>query len=66
VVPIKLRINRMSRLEAAWGPASGKTPLNGAAWRGDVDVIYGEPIWFSSDTTPAQATDRLEEALAAL
>jgi hypothetical protein len=31
-----------------------------------VDLVFGEPIWFSSDTTPAEATDRLEEALAAL
>ncbi len=66
VVPIKLRVNRMSRLEAVWKAGSAKTPLNGTGWRGDVDVVFGEPIWFSSDTTPAEATARLEEALAAL
>jgi len=66
VVPIKLRVNRMSRLEAVWKAGSAETPLNSTGWRGDVDVVFGEPIWFSSDTTPAEATARLEELLAAL
>jgi long-chain acyl-CoA synthetase len=66
VVPTKLRINRMSRLDAVWESIAAKTPLNGAGWRGDVEVIFGEPIWFPSDTTPAEATARLEEALASL
>jgi long-chain acyl-CoA synthetase len=65
VVPTKLRINRMSWLDYYW-PSDNKPTHNGASLRGDVDLVFGEPIWFSSDTTPAEATDRLEEALAAL
>ena len=49
---------------------AGRVPpnLNGtkAAPRGEVEVVFGEPIWFPSDTDPAVATTRLEEALAAL
>ena len=42
----------------------------GASWpikgRPPVYVVFGEPIWFTADTTPDQATTQLEEALAAL
>jgi hypothetical protein len=31
-----------------------------------VEVVFGDPIWFTSDVTPEQATAKLEEALAAL
>lgn len=65
VVPTKLRINRMSWLDAFW-PGTRNGNHNGASPRGDVEVVFGEPMWFSSDTTPAEATTRLEEALAAL
>jgi long-chain acyl-CoA synthetase len=65
VVPTKLKVNRMSWLDYYW-PSSNKPTHNGASLRGDVDLVFGEPIWFASDTTPAQATERLEEALAAL
>ncbi len=65
VVPVKLRINRMSWLDAFW-PGSRNGGHNGASPRGEVEIVFGEPIWFSSDTTPAEATARLEETLAAL
>ena len=65
VVPIKLRIDRMSWLDAFW-PGSRNDHHNGASPRGAVEIVYGEPIWFSSDTTPTEATSRLEEALATL
>jgi long-chain acyl-CoA synthetase len=65
VVPTKLRINRMSWLDYYW-PVGDRPDRNGASLRGDVEIVYGEPIWFTSDTTPDQATTRLEEALAAL
>jgi hypothetical protein len=65
VVPTKLKVNRMSWLDYYW-PSSNKPTHDGASLRGDVDLVFGEPIWFSADTTPAEATTRLEEALAAL
>jgi long-chain acyl-CoA synthetase len=65
VVPTKLRINRMSWLDYYW-PSRNRPNGNGASLRGDVEVVFGPPIWFTSDTTPDQATTQLEEALAAL
>jgi long-chain acyl-CoA synthetase len=67
VVPTKLRIRQMSWVDAYW-PGREPPNLNGtrAAPRGDVEVVFGEPIWFASDTDPAVATNRLEEALGAL
>jgi long-chain acyl-CoA synthetase len=55
VVPMKININRMSRLDAP-----------GSSWRGDVEVVFGEPMWLDADTDPATATTRLEEAVRAL
>ena len=52
-----------------WMPTGRQRPnLNGtrAAPRGAVEVVFGEPIWFPSGFPPADATTRLEEALAAL
>jgi long-chain acyl-CoA synthetase len=65
VVPVKLRITRMSWLDAFW-PGTRNGNHNRASLRGQVEIVFGEPIWFSSDTTPADATTRLEEVLAAL
>ena len=65
VVPTKLKVNRMSWLDYYW-PSSNKPTHDGASLRGDVDLVFGAPIWFGVDTTPAEATERLEEALAAL
>jgi hypothetical protein len=67
VVPTKLRIRSMSWLDSVFFAALAKrVPYDGASLRGEVEVVFGEPIWFNSDTTPAEATTRLEEALAAL
>jgi long-chain acyl-CoA synthetase len=55
VVPMKLNIHQMSRIDAPGNP-----------WRGDVEVVFGEPMWFDSDTSPTDATARLEAAVAAL
>jgi len=57
VVPMKLKVNRMSRLDAA-------TP--GLPWRGEVELVFGEPIHFAWDADYAAATDRLETAVSAL
>ncbi len=55
VVPMKININRMSRLDAP-----------GSSWRGDVEVVFGEPMWLDADADPVAATTRLEDAVRAL
>ena len=57
VVPMKVKIHRLSWVDQR-GP--GTSP------RGDVEVIFGEPILFDAGTEPTAATARLEEAVAAL
>jgi long-chain acyl-CoA synthetase len=57
VVPVKLKIRRMSILDRRRLPA---------ALRGDVELVVGEPIWFDAGTDAAGATSRLEAAVAAL
>jgi long-chain acyl-CoA synthetase len=55
VVPMKLKIKTMSVLDRVGWP-----------FRGSVEVAFGEPITFASDTDPSVATHRLEDAVAAL
>ena len=55
IVPMKILINRMSRLDA-----------KGSPWRGNVELIFGEPIRFDADADPVEVTTRLEEAVRAL
>jgi long-chain acyl-CoA synthetase len=57
VVPMKVKIHRLS-----WIDQRGK----GTSPRGDVEVIFGEPILFDAGTDPVTATTRLEGAVAAL
>jgi long-chain acyl-CoA synthetase len=57
IVPVKLKINRMSIVDSRRFPA----PL-----RGDVELVVGEPIWFDSTMDHATATTRLEAAMAGL
>jgi long-chain acyl-CoA synthetase len=57
IVPVKLRINRMSVIDRRRFPAR---------FRGDVEFVIGHPIWFDADTDHATATTRLEAAVAAL
>ncbi len=57
VVPVTLRIHRMSVIDRRRLPAS---------FRGDVEFVIGQPIWFDADTDHAAATTRLESAVAAL
>jgi long-chain acyl-CoA synthetase len=63
VVPMRLKIHKVSILDH-WDRAWDKTRANG--WRGDVEVVFGEPLYFSAGTTPADATARLQAAVAAL
>jgi long-chain acyl-CoA synthetase len=55
VIPMKLKIKRMSLLDR-WG-----WPL-----RGDVEVVFGAPIVFDAGTDTNEATKRIEAAVAAL
>ena len=63
VVPMRLKINRMSRLDARREPALAGKRL---PWRGEVELVFGEPIHFAWDTDHIAATERLEAAVAAL
>ncbi|OLD10090.1 MAG: hypothetical protein AUJ06_02785 [Chloroflexi bacterium 13_1_40CM_3_70_6] len=63
VVPMKLKINRVSILDhrdRTWG----RDRANG--WRGDVEVVFGDPIYFREGTNPGEATAKLQAAVAAL
>jgi 1-acyl-sn-glycerol-3-phosphate acyltransferase len=57
IVPLKLKINRMSIIDRRRFPA---------ALRGDVELVLGAPIWFDSTMDHATATTQLEAAVAAL
>jgi hypothetical protein len=60
---MKLKIGRVSlldHLDKKWEPARS----NG--WRGDVEVVFGDPIFFPAGTPPAEATAKLQAAVAAL
>jgi long-chain acyl-CoA synthetase len=58
VVPMLLKINRLSKVDGWRAPNS--------SLRGDVEVIFGDPIYFASDTDHLAATAALERAVAAL
>ncbi|MGH2470948.1 MAG: AMP-binding protein [Candidatus Limnocylindria bacterium] len=63
VVPMKLKIGKVSvldHLDRKWEASRS----NG--WRGDVEVVFGDPIYFSSGTPANEATAKLEAAVAAL
>ncbi|TME82959.1 MAG: hypothetical protein E6I45_04865 [Chloroflexi bacterium] len=55
VVPMKLVIHTMSRFDARGKPI-----------RGDVEIVFGKPLMFDSDTDPEVATKQLEEAVLSL
>jgi long-chain acyl-CoA synthetase len=66
VVPMKLKINRMSILDGIdlknFAP---NVPVQWAA-RGDVEVVFGKPIVFAAETDFGAATERIQAAVAAL
>jgi long-chain acyl-CoA synthetase len=55
VVPMKLHITKMSRIDG-----------RGGSLRGEVEVVFGEPLRFDADTDAATATTIMEAAVAAL
>jgi long-chain acyl-CoA synthetase len=63
VVPMKLKIGKVSvldHLDRSWE----KSRSNG--WRGDVEVVFGDPIYFPAGMPAGEATAKLQEAVAAL
>ena len=63
VVPMKLKINKVSVLDHGdrkWEAARS----NG--WRGDVEVVFGDPIFFTAGTPAGDATAKLQAVVAAL
>jgi len=74
VVPMRLKINRMSRLDlrraAHDNPAATAADGNGNQpnhpWRGEVELVFGDPIRFAWGTDHQAATERVEQAVAAL
>ncbi len=60
VVPMRLKVTRYSRFDADAPPDAPRS------WRGDVELVFGDPIHFAWDTDHAVATERLEAAVAAL
>lgn len=55
VVPLKVKIRKMALVDRIGWPL-----------RGDVEVVFGDPITFASGTDPNVATQRLQAAVAAL
>jgi long-chain acyl-CoA synthetase len=63
VVPMKLKIGKVSvldHLDRKWEPARSD------GWRGDVEVVFGDPIYFPAGTPAGEATAKLQAAVAAL
>ena len=63
VVPMKLKIGKVSvldHMDRKWEAARS----NG--WRGDVEVVFGDPIFFPAGTSAVDATAKLQAAVAAL
>jgi len=63
VVPMKLKIGKVSvldHLDRKWEASRS----NG--WRGNVEVVFGDPIYFPAGTPAGEATAKLQAAVAAL
>ena len=52
-----LKVHRHSRIDAG---------ASGTSWRGDVEVLFGRPMWFGPEADPTAATDEVREAVAGL
>jgi long-chain acyl-CoA synthetase len=63
VVPMKLKITSVSVLDH-WDRRWERDRQNG--WRGDGEVVFGDPLYFPAGTSAVDATAKLERAVAAL
>ena len=57
VVPMRLKVRTHSRMDE---------DTEGTAWRGEVEVVFGEPLRFAIDADPTQATAEIRAAIEAL
>jgi long-chain acyl-CoA synthetase len=57
VVPMRLKVHRHSRIDK-------RAP--GVPWRGDIEVVFGEPLHFGPEDDAVKATDRVRGAVEAL
>ena len=63
VVPMKLKIGNVSILDhwdRKW------EPFRSNGWRGNVEVVFGDPLYFPVGTPSADATAKIQAAVAAL
>jgi hypothetical protein len=60
---MKLKITSVSVLDH-WDRRWERDRQNG--WRGDVEVVFGDPIYFPAGTPAGEATAKLQAAVAAL
>jgi long-chain acyl-CoA synthetase len=63
VVPMKLKIGNVSILDhwdRKW------EPFRSNGWRGNVEVVFGDALYFPAGTAPADATAKIQAAVAAL
>ncbi len=63
VVPMKLKIGNVSILDH-WDRSWEPSRANG--WRGRVEVVFGDALYFPSGTSATEATAKLQAAVAAL
>ena len=63
VVPMRLKIGNVSILDH-WDRKWDRERSNG--WRGSVEVVFGDPLYFPAGTPAAEATSKLQAAVAAL
>jgi len=57
VVPMRLKVHQHSRIDM-------KAP--GVPWRGDIELIFGEPLRFGPDADPVEAAEQVRAAVEAL
>lgn len=57
IVPMRLKVHQHSRIDM-------KAP--GIPWRGDLELIFGEPLRFGPDADPVEATEQVRAAVEAL
>jgi long-chain acyl-CoA synthetase len=63
VVPMKLKIGNVSVLDhwdRTW------EPFRSNGWRGNVEVVFGDALYFPAGTASADATAKIQAAVAAL
>ena len=63
VVPMKLKIGKVSVLDH--GDRNWESSRKNG-WRGDVEVVFGDPLYFPAGTPASEATAKIQAAVGAL